>query len=272
MKTFYFLSGLPRSGSTLLTSILNQNPNIHASANSPLLDVIHYTEEYLLYKSEQYIANPKPKSAHKVLSSIADNYYFDVEKEIIIDKSRGWINQLEHITDYITKTPKIICPVRDIQDILVSFLSLIEKNQKNNFVDEWIRKNNLEVNINNRCDYLMSSYGIVGLSYHALLEGYRKGWGKHVLLVEYENLVKDPQNEMNRIYDFLDVKRYFHDFNHIINTVEEKDLVYGFSDMHKVRPKVEKIFRDKNIYLNEYVMNKYNNLEFWRKKYSIFGV
>ena len=60
MKTFHFLSGLPRSGSTLITSLLNQNPQIHASTNSPVLDTIHYTEEYLLKNSEQYRAHPKP--------------------------------------------------------------------------------------------------------------------------------------------------------------------------------------------------------------------
>ena len=102
------MSGLPRSGSTLLSALLNQNPKIHASPNSPLLDTIHYTEEYLLYQSSQYQAHPKPECALKVLSSIAANYYFDTEEPIIVDKSRGWVNQIPHIQDYITKEPKII--------------------------------------------------------------------------------------------------------------------------------------------------------------------
>ena len=96
------MSGLPRSGSTLLTALLNQNPEIHASTNSPLLDTIHYTQEYLLHNSEQYKATPNPEGAHKVLSSIPDNYYFHTSQNIIIDKSRGWVNQIQHIKDYIT--------------------------------------------------------------------------------------------------------------------------------------------------------------------------
>ena len=35
-----FLSGLPRSGSTILTSLLNQHPNIHATTTSPVLGMI----------------------------------------------------------------------------------------------------------------------------------------------------------------------------------------------------------------------------------------
>ena len=36
-KTYFFLSGLPRSGTTLLGAILEQNPNIYVGATSPVL-------------------------------------------------------------------------------------------------------------------------------------------------------------------------------------------------------------------------------------------
>ena len=61
MKQFYFLSGLPRSGSTLLSSILNQDERVYASANSPLLDMLYYNEQYWR-DSEQGRANPKADS------------------------------------------------------------------------------------------------------------------------------------------------------------------------------------------------------------------
>ncbi len=40
MKKIYFLSGLPRSGSTVLAAILSQNPSIHATSTSNLLDTL----------------------------------------------------------------------------------------------------------------------------------------------------------------------------------------------------------------------------------------
>ena len=275
MKTYYFLSGLPRSGSTLLTSLLNQNPNIHASTNSPLLDLIHYTEEYLLYNSEQYKAHPKPECAYQVLSSIPHNYYCTTQESIIFDKSRGWVNEVQHIIDYITPNPKIICPVRNVQDIMVSFLSLIEKSEPDNFVDENLRKNNIEVNNDNRCEYLMGRQGHIGLSYHSMLEAFRKGWDRYILLVEYDDLVSNPQNEMNRIYDFIGLPRYNHNFESVETKFEEKDVVYGLKDMHKVRTRVERICRDKSKYLSSHIINKYNRMEFWRKStptYKVFGL
>lgn len=275
MKTFHFLSGLPRSGSTLITSLLNQNPQIHASTNSPVLDTIHYTEEYLLKNSEQYRAHPKPDCAHKVISSIPHNYYYNVSESIIVDKSRGWVNQLEHINDYITKSPKIICPVRNIHDIIASFLQLIERSDDNNFIDDNLKSNNIEINNDNRSDYLMCSQGIIGLSYIALSEAYRKGWDKHILIVEYEDLVNNSQVEMNRIYDFLDLPHYTHNFDNVETEFEEKDIVYGLKDMHKVRTKVEKIYRNNEMYLSNDIINKYKQMEFWRKQtptYKVFGL
>ena len=275
MKQFYFMSGLPRSGSTLLTALLNQNPNIHASTNSPLLDTIHYTEEYLLKNSEQYKANPKPECAHKVLSSIPNNYYFNTPENIIVDKSRGWVNQIEHIKDYITKEPKIICPVRDIHDIISSFLYLIQKSNTTSFIDKGLIEKNIPITNDNRADYLMSSEGSIGLSYHALSEAYRKGNDKYLLLVDYNDLVKNPQQELNKIYDFLEIPKFTHNFGSVKTKEDENDSVYELENMHTVRDKVEKIYRDNTKFLSKYILNKYKNMEFWKnrtQKYSIFGL
>lgn len=269
------MSGLPRSGSTLLTALLNQNPEIHASTNSPLLDTIHYTEEYLLYNSEQYKATPNPQGAHRVLSSIPHNYYFNTPQNIIIDKSRGWVNQIQHITDYITEEPKIICPVRSIQDILSSFLLLVHKTSKVSFIDEALLRNNLEITNDNRCDYLMSPQGIIGQSYHALQQAFHKGYNNNILLIEYDDLTRNPQQELNKIYEFLELPSYSHSFENVIPKCDENDEVYKLDNMHTVRNKIEKIHRDNSKYLSRYIMNKYNHMEFWRKgtqKYSIFGI
>ena len=269
------MSGLPRSGSTLLTALLNQNPEIHASTNSPLLDTIHYTEEYLLHNSEQYKATPNPQGAHKVLSSIPHNYYFNTPESLIIDKSRGWVNQIQHIKDYITPEPKIICMVRNIQDIMCSFLSLIEKSNSLSFVDKGLLENNLELTNDNRCEFLMSPRGIIGQSYHALAEAFRKGHQRHLLLVEYDNLIQDSQRALNRIHSFLNLPSYSYDFSNVTPKVNENDEVYGLENMHTVRNRVQKVHRDNSKYISEYIMNKYKEMEFWRQsapQYSVFGI
>ena len=39
MKSYYFISGLPRSGSTLLSGILKQNPDFYADIASPVQEL-----------------------------------------------------------------------------------------------------------------------------------------------------------------------------------------------------------------------------------------
>ena len=39
-KKFYFLCGLPRAGNTLLTSLLNQNPQIACTPNAFTLNML----------------------------------------------------------------------------------------------------------------------------------------------------------------------------------------------------------------------------------------
>ena len=39
-RKFHFISGMPRSGSTLLAAILNQNPRFRSGMTSPLADIM----------------------------------------------------------------------------------------------------------------------------------------------------------------------------------------------------------------------------------------
>ena len=40
MKEIFFLNGLPRAGNTVFSSIMNQNPNVAATANSICADMM----------------------------------------------------------------------------------------------------------------------------------------------------------------------------------------------------------------------------------------
>jgi len=265
-KTYYFMAGLPRSGSTLLKSILNQNPDIHSEPVSPILELMFYTDQYFT-DSEQYLAYPKPKSAYKIVSSIIDDFYFDVEKPIVIDHCRAWSNNIERIKTYITPNPKIICPVRDITEILTSFITMVHRNKEQvSFIDEYLIENNIEVNDDNRCHYLMSKEGIVEQALWAQSQAFIRGDDKHLLMIEYDDLMNSPQETMDRIYEFLGVDTYLHNFEHIDNTHRETEYQWKLKDMHSVRRKLSKKSKRPEDVLSQEVLNKYKNLEYW--KYS----
>jgi sulfotransferase len=98
-KTYYFMAGLPRSGSTLLSSLLNQNPRIHSGPSSPVTGLMLLLEQQLS-SDELFLAYPKPQQAARIIASTLENYYLDVEKPVIIDKNRSWVNRVHYIPGY----------------------------------------------------------------------------------------------------------------------------------------------------------------------------
>ena len=125
---FYFDCGLPRSGSTLLTALLNQNPNIHAGTLSPVFELMYYTNEIL--HNEQAKAFPKPKVFQEIVTSTIVNYYSDVKNEVVIDKCRAWPAHIDIIKKHVTNNPKLICTVRHPLDMESLLYLLEDQNQR----------------------------------------------------------------------------------------------------------------------------------------------
>ena len=81
---FYFDCGLPRSGSTLLTALLNQNPFIHAGTLSPVFELMYFSDKIL--HNEQAQAFPKPDVFRHIVRSQIINYYSDRDEPILINE------------------------------------------------------------------------------------------------------------------------------------------------------------------------------------------
>ena len=263
---YYFDSGLPRSGSTLLTALLNQNPNIYGGPLSPVFELMYQTQSYFEV-SEQAKAYPKPEVFNKIVSSVIDTYYSDVDKPNKIDKCRSWTGQIPFIRQYITKNPKIICTVRHPLDILASFIDLIHKHPNEvSFLDKALISQRIPLTDDNRCEFLMSPSGVVFNSMNGLAKAFHEGDRNCIHLIDYDNLVSNPEEVMNGVYEFLELEPYQHDFNSITNSHRERDTeVYGLSTMHQVKGTLEKTSRSYSDVLSDTVINKYRNLDFWNK-------
>ena len=78
-KKFHFIAGLPRSGTTLLSTILNQNPKFEASISGPLArfvrSIIYESSTQGGYKVECPLEKRK-----KLINGLFQNYYDDLAK------------------------------------------------------------------------------------------------------------------------------------------------------------------------------------------------
>ena len=272
-KQFYFMAGLPRSGSTLLSTLLNQNPRFYSGPSSPVLATMFNIHDSFL-TNELYTGYPKPDQANEIVGSVIKHWYSDVEEEVIFDKNRAWTARVPFIEGYIKQEAKIIVPVRRVDEILASMLTMIHRNPfqegqpRINFVDEILVKNNIPINDENRCNHLLNQGGILWESLNAVKLGVDDGHGDKFHFVDYNDLVTNPQEELNDIYKFLGEESFEHTFDELSNTHRENDLeTYGLGDMHEVHSKLEKTSADPSEVLPESIIKLYNDnkktLEFW---------
>jgi len=272
-KTFYFMAGLPRSGSTLLSSILNQNPRFYSGPSSPVLGAMFAIEQNFM-GNELYHGYPKPDQVREIIGNIPHHFYSDVQQPVVFDKNRAWTARVPYIEGYIGEQAKILVPVRRIDEILTSILTMIHRNpfeegqQRVNFVDEQLIKTDIPINDLNRCMYLLNDGGIVYESLNAIMMGFQQNVRDKMHFVDYNDLVDNPEKIMEDIYDFIGEEFYDHDFESLSNIHREDDLItYGLSDMHQVRSKVKKTSPPPASILPEEIIDIYEQnkrrLEFW---------
>ena len=275
MKQYYFMAGLPRSGSTVLSAILNQNPRFYSGPSSPVLSTM-YTVENHLANNELFTGYPKPEQAKNIISSIIDQFYDDVEKPVVIDKNRAWTARVPYIQGYIGQQAKIICPVRDIDEILTSMIMMIRRNpykegqERINFIDEQLVKLNIPLSDDNRCEYIAGPQGILGQSLDAIQQGLKQGFADNIHFVEYKDLVNNPEETLESLYEFVGEEYYEHTFDNLKNQNQEQDLrTYGLADMHQVHSKLESTAPDPKEILSKNILNKCKEMDFWRQKLNI---
>jgi sulfotransferase len=274
MKFDYFMmSGLPRSGSTLLRSILNQDNTLYAGPISPSVELLYYTDKYF-QSSEMLLASPNPQGCYDVLSNMMDHFYSNImEKEgksKIIEFNRAIPNNIERFRTYIKEDIRIVCPVRSIPEILASFISLIHKNSdKVSFVDQYLIDNKIEVNDDTRCDYLMSDYGIVGQALFAMSRPYLRGEENLLKIVEYDDLVANTDEVMREVYDFWGLERWSHTYEDLENKFPENDIFqYNLDGMHTIGKVIKKTCKKPEEVLSAEIIEKYSGMEYWRKNCS----
>lgn len=256
MKKFYFISGLPRSGSTLLSTILNQNPNFKAGISSPLLTHFRAIIE----------AGNSPKKTdinfqrtRRIANGCVEGYYSDCDRPIVFDTNRLWTNLLPQLKDLYPYT-KILCCVRDINWIIDSFERL---HQKNPWAISTVFPSGTDMHVYARSSGLMSETGIVGLPYTSLKSAMCGPHKDMLFFVEYEMLCKNPEGMMRAIYSFIDQPYFKHNFENVESSYDEYDAEINMPGLHTTRKKIT--WEPRNFILPPDVLEKYNNMEVWRE-------
>jgi sulfotransferase len=237
-KTFHFISGMPRAGSTLLANLLAQNPRFEASATSGILEVVVSIRNGW-DKLDEFRAAPNDVAKMNVMRGVLQGYYAASDRPVIFDKSRGWLAYLELAEAILQRPAKVLVPVRDIRDILASFESLRRTNSAIRQTPSEATHYHDYQSIEGRCETLLRPDQPVGIAYARIRDALLRGFRDRLHFVHFEQLTAQPQQTMQAIYQFLGESPFAHDFQNVHQVTTENDAVYGYTSLHTIRPKVE---------------------------------
>jgi sulfotransferase len=245
-KRYIGLSGLPRTGSTLLSSILSQNPEIHAEGNSAVCQLM-WDMQCSVYDSSilQLTVSNRIDTGIELIKNIPNMYYKDVTASTVIDKCRSWTlpDNMAMLNKYFEHKPKVLVLERPLVEIVRSFVALRQANNwqgdlEAELLDDW-------------SEPIMRSY-----------EGVK--WAKannngEFLFVQYDDLLNNTKSAIDKIYEFCELESFEHDFNNIVNKHPEDDTIYGMLGQHDIRPTISK--RELDVTLSDAIIKRCKEIE-----------
>lgn len=259
-KQYFFISGLPRSGSTLLSSILSQNPKCYtgiASSTGSLVDSLIYAD----FLGTNH--NVTDLHIKKLVKAVFDTIYEDTPNEIIFDTNRMWSANIDMLHDIFPNTKMIMC-VRSIVEILNSFENVYRKKLYSRNAAVY---GNRIGTVHARCESLMDWDGVVGYSLNGLKQAFHSKSSHCIYLLEYHSLVNNTEFEIKSIYDFLGIAHFNHNFNSLPQVSDGGcDAEVNMPGLHTVHPKV--IQTNNHLFLPHDIIERYSNMEYWRRFYD----
>lgn len=258
----HFISGLPRSGSTLLSAILRQNPRFSASMSSPVAALFSAVLPKMGGAGE-YASFFSDERRRQILISLFEAYHrADIEQgKLVFDTNRTWTAKLS-LLHALFPAAKVVCCVREVPWVIDSVESLVRRNATE--VSRMFSGKSA-VNVYGRVKDLMDSErGLIGLPWGSLREAWFGEHAHKLIVVRYESLATDPSNVVHRLYEALGEQPFAHDFEHIEYAEDEFDRRLGMPGLHQVKRKVA--LPNRHTLLPPDIFMKYADMNFWENE------
>jgi sulfotransferase len=259
MQKYHFISGLPRSGSTLLSAILKQNPKFCADISDPLHDYARNLLQVTHSAVGMEVSVPIEKRAGLIRGLFAN--FYEGKPEVCFNTNRAWTAQTSMVKDLFPYSKVIVC-IRDVPWILDSFEQL---NAKNPYSIKALYNHQDMSNVYMRCNSLMSMEGTGGYvtgPLTCLKQGLFSNEKDMLCVVDYEALCKRPRETMQTIYQFIGEPWFEHNFDNVEDSYDEFDDAANITGLHTVRKKVE--FKQRKPILPSDIWENYVSSSFWK--------
>ena len=245
MKTIHYAIGLPRSGSTLLMNILQQNPSVFTSSTCPTTYLLEGAKQAAGSVSE-FIAMDQDQLNNSLTNYVRYGMqgWFSAmtDKPNIISKSRGWdvyLNFLFHAYE----NPKFIVILRDLRDIICSFEKLSYKYPIWNIgsKEDPLHMLPFEKRMENWCTDIGGNLGLPLKNLTHVYEWMQRR-PNNFFLFRFEDFNENPKRSLQSIYQWLNLPNFDHDLNNVPQAAQyEHDTAYRALVSHKTEKQVRKL-------------------------------
>ena len=257
VTALHFISGLPRSGSTLLAALLRQNPSFQAGISGPLAGLFDALLSQMSARNEFSVFLDDTKR-QRILHGLFENYYADCNAGVIFDTNRSWCARMPALARLFPDAKVIAC-VRDLPWVIDSIERLV---QRNVFSPSSIFDYSPGGTVYTRASQVAGQDGLVGGPYDALKQACFGAQRDRLLVVRYETLTAEPAKAMNAIYEFIGEPAFEHDYAHVHYDVTEFDTRAGTPGLHHVHGEVKAEPRE--TVLPPDLFSRFVNDAFWR--------
>jgi len=257
----HFISGLPRSGSTLLAALLRQNPRFHAAMSSPVAPLMNNCLEQMGAGGEFasfFDEATRKRTCHGLFESYYHEQIHDQQTPVIFDTNRNWTSRLHQLTELFDDF-KVICCVRNPAWVMDSFEVIYRKNP---FDYSRMYSPQSRQTVYSRCEAQISAAGTVGSAWTSLKEAYYGEFSDRLLLIDYDLLAQHPERTLALLYQFIGEPAFDHDFDKVEYEASEFDQSLGVKGLHSVKKKVE--FKPRRSILPPELFQKYSEMAFWQ--------
>jgi len=261
MKKIHFISGPPRSCSTLLCNLLAQNPKFHSTGSSGLVDLIYPARKNFSEGGE--FKAMKPADAENMFLDWARGgiqHAFDslTDRPVVFDKGRSWNGYLDMLFQLFPEA-RVIIPVRDVRGILSSMEKMRRKhpayfNAEENPATQF-------TTIEKRVQSWLASPK-VGIAIERLAETALR-FSDKVHFVHAEKLTSDPIAELKKIHAYIGEDWFEYDPNNVEQYTHEWDGQWWPYGDHTIRGKIEPLKPDWHDVLGKQLSEALNNKFNW---------
>ena len=256
VKKLFFLVAMPRSGNTLFASIINQNPDLVCTPNSITLEIIK--DLFLLKKTDVFLNYPDHQSLDNVLDSVYVNYYKNWPQKYIIDRGPVMTKgNFALMKKHFKKPFKCVVLLRDVMDVLASYMKWYTENS-----DAFPNRYNLKDD-EEKLSKIMNNKGGVAKELDSIKNAFN--YPELCLFIKYNDLVQNPEEEINKVYTFFDIPYFQHRFFDLdqvqVNGMGYNDGIVG-KNMHTIRNEIKKEYNPYIEKIPKRIKEKYEHIKF----------